>query len=116
MEADPDQLYTAGKNTFMDELIQLAGGRNIAHDLEGWQKISAETVIQRNPQVIVVTYGYYVPNAADKPKQRAGWNVVDAVREGRVYALDSDLISRPGPRIVDGAEALAKAFYPDRFR
>ncbi|GAB6931943.1 ABC transporter substrate-binding protein [Calditerricola satsumensis] len=116
VEADPDQLYTAGKNTFMDELIQLAGGRNIAHDLEGWQKISAETVIQRNPQVIVVTYGYYVPNAADKPKQRAGWNVVDAVREGRVYALDSDLISRPGPRIVDGAEALAKAFYPDRFR
>lgn len=116
VEADPDQLYTAGKHTFLDELIQLAGGQNIAHDLEGWQKISAEMVIQRNPQVIVVTYGYYVPNAADKPKQRAGWSVVDAVKEGRVYALDPDLISRPGPRILDGVETLAKTFYPERFQ
>ncbi|MDI3258002.1 MAG: ABC transporter substrate-binding protein [Kyrpidia sp.] len=116
VEADPDHLYTAGGHTFMDELIRLAGGVNVAEDLEGWKPMNAETLIRKNPQVIVVTYGYYVPNAADKPKQRPGWEVVDAVRHNRVYAVDSDLVSRPGPRIVGGAEALAKLFYPDLFR
>lgn len=115
-EADPDHLFTAGKHTFLDELIQLAGGINIASDVDGWKPIHAEMVMEKNPQVIILTYGSYVPNAADKPKHRPGWEVVDAVRHNRVYAVDSDLVSRPGPRIIDGAEALAKLFYPDLFR
>ncbi|MBE3551784.1 MAG: ABC transporter substrate-binding protein [Kyrpidia tusciae] len=116
VEADPNQLYTAGNHTFMDELIRLAGGINVASDLNGWKPMNAEVLIQKNPQVIVVTYGYYVPDAVDKPKQRPGWQGVDAVRNNRVYSVDSDLVSRPGPRIVDGAETLAKLFYPQLFQ
>lgn len=116
VEVDPDQLFTPGRNTFMDELIRLAGGVNIASDLEGWKPINAEKVIRSNPQVIVLTYGYYVPDAEAKLKQRRGWDAVDAVKTGRVYVVDSDLVNRPGPRVVDAVEALAKLFHPDLFR
>lgn len=109
----PD-LYTAGQGTFMDEMVQLAGGQNIAGDLQGWAKISAEQVIVKNPQVILSTHGATADVFKDI-SSRAGWSQLAAVKQRRVMAVDTNLVSRPGPRIVDGLLAFAKAIHPELF-
>jgi len=114
IEVDPT-MYTAGTGTFMDELVTKAGGINIAKDIKGWAQYSSEKVIAANPQVILDTYGYYVANVKQNIMKRAGWQSIDAVKNQRVVDLDSDLVDRPGPRIVDGMESIAKALYPDLF-
>lgn len=111
-----EDLYTPGQGTFMDELITKAGGVNVAHELKGWGQFSSEQVIAKNPQVIFTTYGYFIQGAPDKVMARPGWNGIDAVKNKRVIDLDSNLVNRPGPRIVDGMELMAKSMYPDLFK
>lgn len=109
----PD-IYTAGKGTFMDELVSLAGGKNIFADITGWKKISAEQVIAKNPAIILSTHGV----TADVQKgvsARAGWGQIDAVKNKRIVAVDTNLVSRPGPRLVNGLELFAKAIHPELF-
>lgn len=115
IEIDPE-LYTAGKNTFMNELLQMAGGHNIASELEGWPKMNQESVISANPDVIFVTYGFYIENAKEMVKQRESWKGIAAVKNRQVYDLDSDLINRPGPRIIEGLKQIATYLYPERFK
>lgn len=112
-----DPLWTAGSGTVTDELINIAGGKNIAHDLTGHKTIVLETIIARNPQVIIVITGhgeardlpfYYVKN---EPRLRT----TEAVMADRVYQIDADTFVRPGPRIVDGLEQLAKFIHPELF-
>lgn len=103
-------LYTVGGDTFMNELIQLAGGKNVAQDLKGWPKVSPEQVVKWNPDVIISLYGN-----AGEIKKREGWQSIHAIQEDRVYTLEPDLLSRPGPRIYDGVKQLAETLYPDRF-
>ncbi len=109
------ELYTAGKGTFIDELITLAGAENVAAEVEGWVQMSEEKVIEKNPDVILTTYGYYVPDAADKIKQREAWQVVSAVQNGHVYNIDSDSVTRPGPRLVNALKEMAQYIYPEQF-
>lgn len=108
-------LYTAGKGTFMNELIELAGGTNIMSDQEGWPQVSEETVIEKNPDVIFITYGYYIENAAEQVKDRENWKSVNAIKEEQVFELDSDMVNRPGPRITQGLKQIAAYLYPDKF-
>ncbi|MBA4603032.1 ABC transporter substrate-binding protein [Thermoactinomyces mirandus] len=103
-------LYTVGGDTFMNELIGLAGGRNVAASLKGWPKVSPEQVVKWNPDVILTTYG-----GVEEIKKREGWQSISAVRENRVYALNPDLLNRPGPRIYQGVEQMAKVLYPEKF-
>lgn len=103
-------LYTVGGDTFMNELIRLAGGKNVAQDLKGWPKVSPEQVVKWNPDVIISLNGN-----AEEIKKREGWQSIQAIQENRVYTLDPDLLSRPGPRIYDGVKQLAETLYPDRF-
>ncbi|MCF6093666.1 ABC transporter substrate-binding protein [Microaerobacter geothermalis] len=112
IEVSPD-LYTAGSGTFMNELLTLAGGINVAADQSGWVQLSEETVIERSPEVIFTTYGYYVPNAAEQVKARSGWNNVPAVQNGQIFDLNSDLVNRPGPRVIQGLVEMAKFLYPE---
>ncbi len=107
-------LWTCGTNTFMNELIEKAGGINIV-DNEGWVQYSEEKVIEKNPEVVFTTYGYYDSNAVINVLTREGWHDVDAVKYNQVYDIDSDLVNRPGPRIIDALEELAKALYPELF-
>lgn len=109
-------LFTPGQGTFLDELITKAGGVNIAADVKGWAQYSAEKVIAKNPQVIFTTYGYYEKNAVEKILARKGWENIAAVKNKRVVDLDSDMVTRPGPRIADGLESIAQALYPDLFK
>jgi len=104
-------LYTVGPDTFVGELYKLLKGQNIAAGAVGaYPQLSSETVVARDPQVIVLADG-------EKPaavKARPGWGTVSAVRSNRICEVDPDLASQPGPRLVDGLEALAKCLYPDR--
>ncbi len=108
-ELDPN-LFTVGGDTFMNELIERAGGKNVAEGLKGWPKVSPEQVVKWNPDVIFTTYG-----GVEEIKKREGWQSLAAVKENRVYALDPGLLNRPGPRIYQGIEQMAKILYPEKF-
>ncbi|HZW82925.1 MAG TPA: ABC transporter substrate-binding protein [Candidatus Deferrimicrobium sp.] len=115
VEVDPN-FFTAGKDTFMDELISKAGGVNIAADAKGWTQYTAEKVIAKNPQIILTTYGYYVKNPVEQVLARNTWQNIDAIKNKRVFDIDSNIVTRPGPRIIDGLEIIAKALYPESFK
>lgn len=111
-----ESLFTPGEGTFLNELITKAGGKNIATDVKGWGQYNSEQVIAKDPQVIFATYGYYQKNAIAKIVARKGWENVTAVKNKRVLELDSDMVTRTGPRVVDGLESIAKALYPELFK
>ncbi|MBB2483153.1 ABC transporter substrate-binding protein [Bacillus sp. APMAM] len=112
----PPNIYTTGTGTFMNEMVNLLGAKNIADDKAGWIPFSEEAAVKENPNVIVLTYGYYVKDAVNQVVKRKGWQEVSAVKNKRVYNVDSDEVSRPGPRLADGLEEMAKAIYPDNFK
>lgn len=113
---DPNAPYTAAAGTFIDALISQAGGENIASDLGGqYVPISAEELLLRNPEIILLgdaAYGITPEMVSARP----GWEAIDAVKNQRIYEFDDDLVSRPGPRLVDGLEALALLFHPEVFQ
>lgn len=101
-----NDLYTAGDNTFMNEMLDLAGGKNIVTK-KGYPKYNEEQVIKADPDVIITTY----PNAKQEIAKRKAWKNIRAVKDGRIYSLDADELSRPGPRLIDGAEKIYQAIY-----
>ncbi len=115
VSASPD-LYTTGSSTFMNEMLEIIGAENIAADQEGWVTMSEETVIERNPDVIITTYGDYVDNPEEQVYARSGWTEVKAVKNKEVYDVNSDTVTRPGPRLIDGLREIAKAVYPDVYK
>jgi iron complex transport system substrate-binding protein len=108
-----EPLMTAAKGSFVDEIITLAGGNNIAHDLiRPYCNFSAEKVISLNPQCIILAYMDRQANLK-MIKQRFGWDKIDAVKEGRVFNdINPDILLRPGPRIAQGLEEIYKRLYP----
>jgi len=112
---DPTRPWTAGCGSWHDEFIGMAGGTNLAGTQESpWVQLSAEEIVAQDPDVIVLGDAAWgtTPEAV---AQRPGWEVISAVREGRVYPIDDNLISRPGPRVVEGIEELARLIHPELF-
>ncbi len=114
-------IYTAGRGSFLASLIDAAGGDPVTGDALS-TAIGLETLVNEDPQLILLGDASYDPSLADRDaalstlRGRAGWEVMSAVREGRVIPfLDDVVTTRPGPRIVDGLEALARAIHPERF-
>jgi iron complex transport system substrate-binding protein len=108
--------YTAGPGNLVDTVISLAGGKNIGAGLQSaWAEISQEEIISQNPEVILLGDAAY-GETPEKVAQRPGWNVLAAVTQNKVYAFDDNLISRFGPRMVDGFEAMAKLLHPEAFK
>jgi iron complex transport system substrate-binding protein len=105
-----DPIWVAGSGTFAHDLILKAGGRNIAYDLVEWAPIDLETVIARNPEVIIATHG------AAGIKDVPALAVTMAVIENRVYVVVEDPFVRPGPRLVDALEQLARLLQPGLFQ
>ena len=101
-------LWTAGKNTFMDELAAMCGLTNAFADLDGWAAISEEQVLERDPDYIVTITMYYGegPTPVEEIKARAGWDALKAVQNDLILNADSNEISRPGPRLQDAAKTL----------
>jgi len=111
-----ETLYTVGPGSFIDALISMAGGTNIASDASSpYPQFSAEEIIRRNPQVIILADADYgvTPEAV---KSRPGWEAISAVKNDAIYPINADIISRPGPRIAQGLEALAKIIHPELFQ
>lgn len=112
---NPRAPWTAGKNTFVDELIRLAGGRNIAESAQGaWIRFSLEALIEADPQWIVLSSEHPEPpaQALERLRKLPGWNRLQALRAGRLLVMTPDEIARPAPRIAAGVERLAKALHP----
>ena len=110
---DPSAPYTAGPGTFLDTLINLAGGTNAAAGLgAAWGQLSIEELVVQDPDIILLgdaAYGVTVESVA----ARAGWEGLSAVQNGHVFPFNDDLVSRPGPRLVDGLEELFTLPHPD---
>lgn len=113
--SDEPEIYTAGKDTFMQEILNLANVKNVADDQSGWFKIDPEEIIKRDPDVYLITYNY-VPNIVEKVKKRQGFKDLKAIKNDRVVQVDPDKTSRPGPRLAEGLEEVAKAVYPEAFK
>jgi iron complex transport system substrate-binding protein len=109
------EIYTAGKGTFIDEMLQAINAENTAGKLEGWAKVSEEQPVVYNPDVVVTTYGYYAENPKEQVMARQAWKDVTAIKNKNIYDVHSDKVTRPGPRLIEGVEELAKAVYPEVF-
>ena len=109
-------IYTAGKDSFLASLISLAGGEPIVGDAAS-TAIQLEDLIAADPELILLGDAAYDPTiTAASVAARPGWSEMTAVKDGQiVVVLDDLVITRPGPRIVDGLEALAKAIHPELF-
>ncbi len=106
--SDPSKPWTSGKGSFIDVLLSMAGGVNVANDAgEGWIQYSQEALIVANPDVILMGDAAYGVTA-ESVAARTGWDAISAVQNKRVFAFDDNLVSRPGPRLVDGLEELVK--------
>ena len=112
--------YTAGDGSFLASLIDLAGGDPVTGDAQG--VLPPEQLVAADPELILLGTASYDPTLAEPEAAlaavagRAGWSDLTAVREGAVVPyLDDIVTTRPGPRIVDGLEALARAIHPERF-
>jgi len=101
-------LWTAGKGTFMDEIATMLGLKNVFADASGWAEISEEQVIKANPDIIVTVAMYFGEGQTpvDEILSRPGWQDVTAVKNGDILNLQNNELSRPGPRIADGAVEL----------
>ena len=115
---DPTLPWTAGPGSFIDTLISLAGGENVAGDAPyQWPQFSIEEVVSADPDVIIVQtmLGGIPTISIEDLEAHPIWGEMSAVSQGNVYLVDGDLVSRSGPRIVDGLEALARALHPEVF-
>jgi iron complex transport system substrate-binding protein len=94
----------------------LAGGENVAADADTpWPQLSVEAIILKDPDVIVLADHNY-GQTVEMVKERPGWEDIGAVKDGNIIEIiDDDIVSRPGPRLVEGIEFLAKALHPDLF-
>lgn len=107
-------IYTPGKGTFLNEMITLIGAENIFGDKDGWIAASGESVAAKNPSVIL-TNVTYVKDPVAEIKARAGWNKIDAVKDGQVFTIDVNSSSRPSQYIIKALRQMAQAVYPELY-
>lgn len=107
-------LFTFGKSTFLNEMIELIGAENVFKGEEGWVSPSSEAVIDKNPDVILTNVSY-VENPTEEIKGRDGWEHIAAVKNNAVYQVDGNSSSRPSNRIILALNQMAKAIYPDQY-
>lgn len=112
--SNPSQPWTAGKGTFITLLIERAGGYNIAAELDAYPQLSVEQIVADDPMFIILgdaMWGVTVESVGQRP----GWENLSAVQNGNIFPFDDNLASRPGPRLVEGLETLAKILRPELF-
>lgn len=119
---DPAKPYTPGPGSFINDMITLAGGVNVAANAKtAYPQLSAEEIIAANPDIIILSDSCsFFNNPGCVPvetiKTRKGWSAISAVKTEKVFPIDDNLVSRPGPRIIDGLEAAAKLIHPELFK
>jgi len=113
--SDPTKIFTVGPGSYIHDLIEIAGGVNIAAKAtSAYPQLSAEEILRSDPEIIVLAAADY----SAKPDQiaaRAGWSAISAVKNKRIVTIAPNLINRPGPRVGEAAEAYAKLVHPELF-
>jgi len=112
-----DPLWSVGSASWEHELIEKARGINIFADQSlKYFETSSEAIIERNPDIVIFPLGHGAGSpfwgSFDQVKARPGWDAISAVQNDRLYTIDADIVSRPGPRIVDALEILAQIIHP----
>lgn len=110
-----DPLSSVGPGSFIDEMITMSGGENIASDLKSsYGEFSEELVLERDPEIyLTVDDGF---KTVEDIKARTGYSELTAVKNEKIYFLDPDITIRPGPRIVQTLENIARAIHPGEFQ
>lgn len=111
---EPSKPWTSGPGTFVDLLVGMAGGQNLGAELQGeWAQISQEELIVKDPDIILLGDSLYGGITPEQVAARPGWGGIKAVKANQVYTFNDDLVSRPGPRMVDGLAELARVLHPE---
>jgi len=107
-------IMTVNRNTFHHDVIRLAGGENMSQDEPfTYPRISVEEVIQKKPEVIIISSMERGGRFEMVRNEWQKWSSIPAVKEGRIYLIESDLLDRPSPRIVKGLENMARVIHPE---
>ena len=110
-------IVTVGKGSFGDDLIRLSAGENIAgNDREMYPRLGMEEILKRSPEVIVISSMNPRGDYEKAFREWERWKMIPAVKQGRIYLIDSDLIDRPSPRIIEGLEEMARLLHPEKFK
>jgi len=113
LSAEP--LYTAGHDAFVTDLMRRAGAMSVTADVPGaWPKYSNESALAAQPEAIILPTGGSMGAANSTVTEALAKS--SAARQGRVYKINDDHLTRPGPRSVDGLEAMARALHPEAFK
>jgi iron complex transport system substrate-binding protein len=107
-----DPPMTTGPNTFIAQILDVAGGENVFADaVVRWPTVSLEEVVRRDPELVVLPVGEMPARTLDRLRTEAGWRDLRAVKRGCVVQVDADLVNRPGPRVARAAEQLRIAIH-----
>ena len=113
--SDPTKIFTVGPGSYIHDLIEIAGGVNIAaRASSAYPQLSAEEILRNDPEIIVLAAADYSAKP-DQVAARAGWSAISAVKNKRIVTIAPNLINRPGPRVGEAAEAYAKLVHPELF-
>ena len=108
-----DPLISVGSGSFIHQMLELAGGENIVgRTATPYPKVSLEEVLRNDPEVIIFPVGTMegIPEAEQQRWRK--WSSLSAVAHNRLHQVKAELVNRPGPRVIEGIEALAKALHP----
>jgi iron complex transport system substrate-binding protein len=111
MEFNPG--WTVGDGEFLSEMVELSGGINVGAGKKGWYEIDPEAIVKANPEVIIYSIGEGMGTLPDTIKSRAGFSTTDALKNNKMYGIDTNLTNRSGPRLTQGLKEIAKAIHPD---
>lgn len=114
-QIDAEPLFSAGNNTFIHELIELAGGINIAAGRDSYPRYSWEDILVMQPEIVLISSmaGGLSPEYLVKSWRK--WDQLSAVKNEQVFVVDAELFDRPTPRLIDGLETIAEIIHPELF-
>ena len=108
-------MYSLGTGTFINEMIEIIGAKNILADQKSWIAVSDEMVLAKDPDVILTNVNY-IPNPIDEIMARSGWASLKAVKSKKVFGIDTNSSSRPNHNIIKALKEMAKAVYPEIYK
>jgi iron complex transport system substrate-binding protein len=111
VQISKEPLFTVGESSFLTDLINRAGGVSVTADVaEAYPKFSKETALALQPEVLILS------DSEDNREPNEVFKNSPAMKNGRVFRINPDLLSRPSPRLVDALEQIAKDLHPEGFR
>ncbi|HEA0014967.1 TPA: ABC transporter substrate-binding protein [Staphylococcus aureus] len=105
------EIYTAGKHTFFNDMLEKLEAQNVYSDINAWNPVTKESIIKKNPDILISTEAKTRSDYMDIIKKRGGFNKINAVKNTRIEVVNGDEVSRPGPRIDEGLKELRDAIY-----